>query len=173
MCMSDQICAMRMGWAEKEAEKECVTERNSGYFINTKSSPCVSHCPGVELSDCNTIALCYCKQDILYCYCCPSREEFSICDLQPSDREQRTQDLLIEQKFASSNRGSEKKSTIATPDIFSLHRLGKSMVIVRKDSIKEKRREKFRFFTLFERKQRAPFLRFSLRCIHRSRMRWL
>lgn len=118
MCMSDQICAMRMGWAEKEAEKECVTERNSGYFINTKSSPCVSHCPGVELSDCNTIALCYCKQDILYCYCCPSREEFSICDLQPSDREQRTQDLLIEQKFASSNRGSEKKIHHCNPRYF-------------------------------------------------------
>lgn len=88
-----------------------MTERNSGYFINIKSRPCVSRCPGVELSDCNTIAPCYCKQDVLYCYCCPFREEFSICDLQPSDREQRSQDVVIENKFASSNRDSESITT--------------------------------------------------------------
>lgn len=119
---------------EKERERECVTARNSGYYINTKSRPCVSHCPGVELSDCNTIALCYCKQDVLYCYCCPFGKEFSICDLQPSHREQGSQDLLIENKFALSNRDTEKHH--CKPRFFFPHNLDKSRVLLERDTTK-------------------------------------
>lgn len=144
-------------------QRECVTERNSGYFINTKSRPCVSHCPGVELSDCNTIVLCYCKQDVLYCYCCSFREEFPICDLQPSDREAKT--YLLKTNLHHLIR--TLKNTIAIPvsGFFSL-RLGKSRVLLVKDTIKKIYRGKSRFSRLFKGKQKDQSLGFSLRYIH-------
>lgn len=167
--MFDPIRAVKMGWADKgewDRERECVTERNTGYFINTKSRPCVSHCPWVELSDCNTRVLCYCKQDVLYCYCCPFREEFSFCDLQPSDREQRSQDLLIENKFASSKKDFEKHhgnrrgffcfvlGWVFLISFFFFPRGGKSRVLLLKDRIKKTFRGQSELFRLFKGKQK-------------------